>query len=319
MLSFSLPLFGVSGGPYTLYRRDQFLTWNGSDCVPVGRACCNLAAGYTVYNRAPHAPGDPGCNAAVPACEDRPVVGPNAKFQDASFDCSSSVGATVPCNPPPAGGGVLGPASGILYPVPSFGYIATLQLNNLACNDATNIFEDPPGFGVCGIAGGVTNVFSSQVDCSTFSCRCPHGLNVVFGPLYCQSFPGAPVLDPASYIHVWADEIGPPCPDSWPCPEGMMARATRRPSGLLVSGAPTVAGMTGAALLDKSKPATESRKSLPLCDFHGDELTAGQRTARGLNHTQRWVWCEHPDKPLGDVVCVCAGCGPECPGYTVSE
>ncbi len=28
-----------------------------------------------------------------------------------------------------------------------------------------------------------------------------------------------------------------------------------------------------------------------------------------------WHYCEHPDTPLGDVVCACKGCGPRCPGY----
>jgi hypothetical protein len=29
-----------------------------------------------------------------------------------------------------------------------------------------------------------------------------------------------------------------------------------------------------------------------------------------------WHQCEHPDTPLGDVVCSCKGCGKRCPGYT---
>lgn len=29
-----------------------------------------------------------------------------------------------------------------------------------------------------------------------------------------------------------------------------------------------------------------------------------------------WHYCEHPDTPLGDVVCSCKGCGSRCPGYS---
>ena len=28
-----------------------------------------------------------------------------------------------------------------------------------------------------------------------------------------------------------------------------------------------------------------------------------------------WHICDHPDEPLGMVVCACKGCGPRCPGY----
>lgn len=33
--------------------------------------------------------------------------------------------------------------------------------------------------------------------------------------------------------------------------------------------------------------------------------------------TRDYRKCDHPDKPLGAVVCSCRGCGPKCSGYSV--
>jgi SAM-dependent methyltransferase len=32
-----------------------------------------------------------------------------------------------------------------------------------------------------------------------------------------------------------------------------------------------------------------------------------------------WHYCEHPETPLGDIVCACKGCGQKCPGYKVDS
>jgi len=54
---------------------------------------------------------------------------------------------------------------------------------------------------------------------------------------------------------------------------------------------------------------------LPLCYYVGDELTSETCLKRGLSPLRRWTYCDHPNKPLGEVVCTCQGCGPRCPGY----
>lgn len=38
----------------------------------------------------------------------------------------------------------------------------------------------------------------------------------------------------------------------------------------------------------------------------------------GLPVLRDWARCTHPDLPLGDYVCPCAGCGSDCPGYVIS-
>lgn len=53
-------------------------------------------------------------------------------------------------------------------------------------------------------------------------------------------------------------------------------------------------------------PTTTTRLSLPTlpCAYVGPDSGA-----------KGWHYCEHPDTPLGDVVCSCKGCGVRCPGY----
>lgn len=62
-------------------------------------------------------------------------------------------------------------------------------------------------------------------------------------------------------------------------------------------------------------PLAATRAAEP-CTLLGSELTGTQRDARGLGHAKKWSLCLHPDKPLGEVVCPCRGCGPGCRGYT---
>lgn len=63
-----------------------------------------------------------------------------------------------------------------------------------------------------------------------------------------------------------------------------------------------------------------SRTSLPVapCSILGEPLTGTEREARGLDHRRDWRWCGHKDRPLGEAVCRCMGCGPACPGYSTS-
>lgn len=51
------------------------------------------------------------------------------------------------------------------------------------------------------------------------------------------------------------------------------------------------------------------------CTLRGRELTGPEREAAGLDHGRRWALCLHPEKPLGQHVCPCMGCGPNCRGY----
>lgn len=48
---------------------------------------------------------------------------------------------------------------------------------------------------------------------------------------------------------------------------------------------------------------------------HGDPLTVAEINAAGLDPRKTWKRCEHPGRPMGEIVCPCTGCGPKCPGY----
>lgn len=79
--------------------------------------------------------------------------------------------------------------------------------------------------------------------------------------------------------------------------------------------------------------------STPCCDFTGVTITvcpdgvtpsaprpmmaaSPRRKALPCVHVgeaagpKGWHVCEHPDEPLGAIVCSCKGCGKKCPGYT---
>ena len=70
-----------------------------------------------------------------------------------------------------------------------------------------------------------------------------------------------------------------------------------------------------AAAAGGAKPAAAKSRPLP-CVHVGEELTGAARDLRKLGHARKWVYCGHPDQPLGEAVCGCRGCGPRCPGYT---
>jgi len=48
-------------------------------------------------------------------------------------------------------------------------------------------------------------------------------------------------------------------------------------------------------------------------------VPGAERQRLGLSHAREWVWCQHPDKPLGPAVCSCKGCGPKCAGYATER
>lgn len=54
----------------------------------------------------------------------------------------------------------------------------------------------------------------------------------------------------------------------------------------------------------------------PACVHLGDQVPGPDRHRLNLGHVRDWKWCTHPDRPLGDAVCPCRGCGPKCRGYS---
>ena len=55
----------------------------------------------------------------------------------------------------------------------------------------------------------------------------------------------------------------------------------------------------------KARGGETPRKATLPCVHAGEE--AGPKG---------WHVCDHPDEPLGMVVCSCKGCGARCPGYS---
>lgn len=51
------------------------------------------------------------------------------------------------------------------------------------------------------------------------------------------------------------------------------------------------------------------------CRHKGDPVPGAERARRGLDHAKGWRYCLHIEKPLGEIVCPCQGCGPACPRY----
>lgn len=56
-------------------------------------------------------------------------------------------------------------------------------------------------------------------------------------------------------------------------------------------------------------------KHVAVCEYRG-RPTAPPPNGSPL---RSWFLCEHPDQPLGPIVCPCNGCGPNCPGYKPEE
>lgn len=60
-----------------------------------------------------------------------------------------------------------------------------------------------------------------------------------------------------------------------------------------------------------SRPAADPT----ACRFRGADIPGPARAVLGLPHAGTWARCGHPDRPLGEHVCPCRGCGPTCRGY----
>lgn len=56
-------------------------------------------------------------------------------------------------------------------------------------------------------------------------------------------------------------------------------------------------------------PQAPSPASAAPCVHYGPRV---DRTGQ----VREWHECLHPDKPLGELICRCRGCGPKCPGYS---
>lgn len=56
-------------------------------------------------------------------------------------------------------------------------------------------------------------------------------------------------------------------------------------------------------------------KRHPLCIHRGSP----QPPPDGNPTNKTWVKCDHPSAPLGNPVCACHGCGPNCPGYDADD
>jgi hypothetical protein len=61
----------------------------------------------------------------------------------------------------------------------------------------------------------------------------------------------------------------------------------------------------------RAKPKPKARCGSAPC-LH---LGAPVRGAAAPDTLRDYRTCDHPDRPLGAVVCSCRGCGKKCPGY----
>ncbi len=95
-----------------------------------------------------------------------------------------------------------------------------------------------------------------------------------------------------------------------PTVERLLRRtAIRKALGLAMGSRPN--GVPSKAITVVASPSSSR------CRFRSEEDVPGpERQEKGLSHTRVWYKCSHSDKPLGEYVCQCKGCGPPCKGYT---
>jgi hypothetical protein len=62
-------------------------------------------------------------------------------------------------------------------------------------------------------------------------------------------------------------------------------------------------------------PVVRKKKVNGPCEFEGKSVLGPERQRLGLDHNRPWRYCLNLEKPLGDAVCSCRGCGPTCRGY----
>ncbi len=87
---------------------------------------------------------------------------------------------------------------------------------------------------------------------------------------------------------------------------GRLQQANRPVSHKSVS-ATRAAGRDGPFPPPTIKPAP--------CLHVGGNLTGTDKIRLGLGVLKTFTACDHPEKPLGPIVCGCQGCGPKCKGY----
>lgn len=72
---------------------------------------------------------------------------------------------------------------------------------------------------------------------------------------------------------------------------------------------------TNRRVCDASQPVLPQPVKVPLPVEPCPHLGAPVRGPDAPDLTRDYRRCDHPDQPLGAVVCSCKGCGPTCPGY----
>jgi len=78
-----------------------------------------------------------------------------------------------------------------------------------------------------------------------------------------------------------------------------------------------------ATRMPKDDPKTYRSRRYPLpdlgpCVYRGHDLNGYEAAQQGLSTVKKWAKCHHADKPLGEYVCPCMGCGSTCNRYAPS-
>jgi hypothetical protein len=188
-----------------------------------GYHCCTCSCGYCFSPTGDFCSGggEPeGTPDPTDPCSGHPASGTDARLATANFACG--VRGTAPaggCNPPPGGNGIE-PETGRTR----CGFTIELTVQLYDCSGGYSWLGcaiGPPG----GPPGSGAGTIYGVLDCTTATCRCPHGLYLKFGPpLSCFPPGGAPgggVIDVDGYIEISAVDPGEPCPDNFPCPDGI--------------------------------------------------------------------------------------------------
>lgn len=206
-VAITLPNVGWSIGPVTL---TQTVLVGGS---PTGYRCCHCHCQYCLS-----LDGISCFAAATPEhpCEEFPTGG-DAVLIGADFTCDPSA-PEGGCNPPPGGNGIELPFNGSNSARTLCNFTVLLTFTDLTCTSAYQF----PNCGIAGTPG--PGPIGGVLDCTTATCRCPHGLYLKYGPpLYCIAgvVPPFPVTDPDGFIEISAVQPAGDCPDNFPCPEGI--------------------------------------------------------------------------------------------------
>jgi len=227
-LSITLPNVGIEIGPVTLTQTVLL----GSPPSP-GYRCCHCHCQYCLS-----LDGLSCFGAATPEhpCAEFPTDG-GAVLIGADFTCDPSA-QEGGCNPPPDGNGIELPFNLSNSARTLCSFTVLLPFTDTTCEDDFLFpncglpYLPDPGTGLCPDTGlpppcGASpgpGPLSGVLDCTTATCRCPHGLYLKFGPpIYCVNgiVSPFPTADPDGYIEISATQPGGDCPDEFPCPEGI--------------------------------------------------------------------------------------------------